>query len=472
MARICVLGGGVCGLATAMMLARAGHDMTVIERDAGEPPETLDEAWSAWERKGVAQFRQTHGLQARVRHILAAELPDVLDAFRDAGACRLDPLANLPPLIADRAPREGDDRFWTLTARRPTLETVFAVAAAKEPHIEVIRGERVVGLVIGASVVPGVPHVIGVETETRGVIHADLVIDAMGRQSKLPDWVAAAGGRRPYEEAEDCQFTYYTRFFASRDGRVPQVTGPMLSEFPTYSVLTMPADNGHWSVTLYTSNADHPMKQLRDPEKWSAVLAAHPRHEHWIDGEPTTDIMPMAGIMDRYRRFIVNGEPVVTGAVAVADAWACTNPSAGRGISTGLLHAVRLRDVVREHLDAPGRLAEALDDVTERDVAPWYRLQVSIDRARVASIDAAREGRPQPEVRDGQAKLFRALASAGPYDPDTFRAMLEVNACLTLPEGMFARPGMAERVLELAAQQTQLPAMPAPDREHLLALLA
>jgi flavin-dependent dehydrogenase len=43
----------------------------------------------------------------------------------------------------------------------------------------------------------------------------------------------------------------------------------------------------------------------------------------------------MAGILDRYRRFVVDGAPVVTGYAAVGDAWACTNPSAGRGISVG-----------------------------------------------------------------------------------------------------------------------------------------
>jgi glycine/D-amino acid oxidase-like deaminating enzyme len=38
MPRILVLGAGVCGLASALMLARDGHEVTVLERDGAPPP--------------------------------------------------------------------------------------------------------------------------------------------------------------------------------------------------------------------------------------------------------------------------------------------------------------------------------------------------------------------------------------------------------------------------------------------------
>ena len=47
MARIIVIGGGVGGLTTAMLLARDGHDVTVLERDPAAPPDSADEAWDA-----------------------------------------------------------------------------------------------------------------------------------------------------------------------------------------------------------------------------------------------------------------------------------------------------------------------------------------------------------------------------------------------------------------------------------------
>ena len=86
---------------------------------------------------------------------------------------------------------------------------------------------------------------------------------------------------------------------------------------------------------LTTSSRDKALRGLREPARWHAALARYPLAAHWADGEPITGVDVMAGIEDRYRRLVVDGEPVATGVVAVGDAWACTNPSVGRGASIG-----------------------------------------------------------------------------------------------------------------------------------------
>jgi 2-polyprenyl-6-methoxyphenol hydroxylase-like FAD-dependent oxidoreductase len=465
-----VLGAGVCGLAAGMLLRRDGHEVTVLERDPAPVPESVEDAWDRWPREGVTQFHLPHVLLSRGRLVLEETLPDVCSALSAAGGLRLDWLASLPPSIIDRAPREGDDRLWTLTARRPVLEQVLGSAAAAEPELEIRRGVAVKGFVLSAY--DGTPHVSGVRTESGGELLADLVVDAMGRRSQLPRWLEAAGARSVYEEAADSGFIYYGRHFRARDGGVPELRAPVQTKIGTFSLLTIPADNDTWSVTVVTSSGDQPLKRLREEAAWTALVSACPLHAHWLDGEPISEMLAMGGVLDRYRRLRVDGALAATGVAPVADAWACTNPSDGRGISFGLWHVQLLRDVVREHLEDPHGFADAWDAATEAELAPWYRETVTEDRARVAEIEALRNGLAPPPAPTGSwLALMPAVLGAVQRDPDVFRAFVAWRGCLTRMGETCADESFVERILELARDQREPPPLPGPDRAQLLALL-
>lgn len=467
MARIVVLGGGVCGLASGLMLARDGHEVTVLERDADPVPESVDEAWATWSRDGVSQFRMAHFLQPAGSAVLERELPDVFDALVAAGAMRLDVLGLMPPTVTDREPRPGDERFVTYTARRPVFEQVLAATAAGESRLETRRGMTVREPIMQLG--NGAPHVTGVRLDSGETLQADLVVDAMGRGSQLPRWCADANIEPPHEESEDSGFIYYGRFFRSDDG-TPQPFGPLLAPLGTFSILTLPSDNGTWSVTTYISSGDQPLKRMRDPYAWSAVVEACPAHAHWLQGEPISEMMAMGGVIDRCRRPLRDGRPLLTGIALLGDACACTNPSLGRGMSLGLLHAQALREVVGSHLGDPLEFAHAWDAATEERLMPWYRETVAEDRTRLNEIDALRHGLEPPQPSDPSQALRGALLTAMLHDPDLFRAFLESRSCLTPLSETFARDGMPERILELAAAHDRLQ-MPGPDREELLRLL-
>jgi 2-polyprenyl-6-methoxyphenol hydroxylase-like FAD-dependent oxidoreductase len=465
MAKALVLGGGICGSSMAMMLARDGHDVTVLERDATPPPDSVDEAVASWDRPGVAQFRLAHYTHARFRHALEAELPDVLDALKASGARRYDPVnAFMPPMIEDRSPREDDDKFVTYTGRRPVLERVFEQAVGSERNVDVRRGAKVTELICGPEALPGVPHVVGVRTDGGDEFRADIVIDAMGRASKLPDLLQAQGGRPPKEEAEDCGYTYYGRDFR---GELPEQIGPALAAHGTVSILTLPGDNDSWMVVLFMASGDQPLKAMRHEDVWEKVVRAHPFKAHWLDGEPLGGIATMSGIMDRRRYFVVDGKPVVTGLFPVADAWACTNPSLGRGLSLGLWHAQELRAFLRRANGDPAANAIEWDAETARTHAPWYEFQINMDRARVRDMDALRAGQ-EPPAPDPIQKMF---FTATEHDPDIFRGFLEIMACLTPPEELFARPGLFEKAMA-AADGKEPTTLPGPTRQELLELVS
>ncbi len=471
MARVIVVGAGICGLGTALLLARDGHEVTVLERDDRPVPGSPREAWSAWERKGVAQFRQPHNFMPGLRALLERELPDVQQALRDAGAAKFDLLAAVPPFWTDKSPRPIDAQLWTYTARRPAGEWVFRDAAQRESRVTLRSGVDVNALVAGAAARTGVPHVAGVVTRAGETLHADLVIDATGRGSKSSKWLAALGGVAPYEEQEDCGFTYYTRYFS---GTQPVLRGPALMRYGTVSLLTLPGDNGTWSVTIFGASDDKPLRRLREPEVWTTVVRAFELNAHWLDGAPITDVLAMSGIVDRYRRFVLDGRPVATGFVAVADASACTNPSAGRGLTVGMLHGLALRDVLREAGDDPDTLAQRFDAATESRITPWYRAQVAVDRARFAQMRALAGGRDPPPA-DELARGIGALVRCMLADPDLFRAGLEYTGTLTPAQEVLRRPEVIAKIAAVSEAQRSSgvqPDLPAPDRRQLLALLA
>jgi 2-polyprenyl-6-methoxyphenol hydroxylase-like FAD-dependent oxidoreductase len=462
-ARIVVCGGGVVGLSAATMLARDGHDVTVLEWDPAPPPTDPADAFDSWERQGVAQFHQTHNLLPGARAVFDAELPGVTEALVAAGCAWFKTLGSLPPDIPDREPRPEDGRFEGPTGRRPVVEAVLAATAESTPGVDVRRGVEVTGLMTGPDVLPGTPHITGVRT-SHGDLAADLVVDAMGRRSPTVGWIEELGRRGPLIESQDCGFIYYTQYF--HGPQMPVMVGPPVAPLGSISVLTIPGDNDTWSVTVWFATGDAALKELRHDDVFRRVIGACPLQAHWLDGRSLGSVEAMGGIVDRYRRFVVDGAPVMTGLLTVGDAWCCTNPSAGRGISVGLLHAQALRRVVRDQLGDPAALAHAWDAATEETVTPYYRAQRTFDEHRFAEMEALRNGDEPPDL-DPADKAFRVAAFR---DGDVFRGYVESLVCLATPETVLTRPGMRDRIAELGdGDPFQLPG---PDREQLLKLVA
>jgi choline dehydrogenase-like flavoprotein len=118
MASILVCGAGLVGLSAAMMVARDGHQVTVLEAGPDGAPAIPAAAWQSWQRRGVAQFRQPHNRFPRFRQVCDEELPGLSDRLLAAGCRTADPLAALPPPITDREPRPGMPRsgWWSAAA--------------------------------------------------------------------------------------------------------------------------------------------------------------------------------------------------------------------------------------------------------------------------------------------------------------------------------------------------------------------
>src|SRR5689334_17165343 len=127
--RIVIIGAGMAGFSAALALARARHEVTLLERDSIFK-RTGWEATLQSCREGIPHFFQPHVFWPRGVLLLKRNFPDVYQALLDTGACEL----HLYPKIRGDL-QSGDEELTYLGVRRPLIEWALLQAVLKEPNI-------------------------------------------------------------------------------------------------------------------------------------------------------------------------------------------------------------------------------------------------------------------------------------------------------------------------------------------------
>lgn len=459
-----VVGGGVGGLASALALARQGVAVTLLERDRLPAADNPEAAFRAG-RRGAPQVRQTHAFLARLRLVLRERFPDVLEQLLAEGCF------TLPTTTALGEPRPDDDDLQVVVVRRTTFEWVLRRAVAAEPLVELRDGAEVAGLV-GDPAADGTPaRVHGVRLAAGEVVGGDVVVVATGRRDALPAWLTGLGTILA-EKLHPSGLVYLTRWYRLPGGFDPEVLEPRLGGDLGYvKYLGVPGDGGTLSVTLAVPTADRDLRRaLADPARFEQACRLLPGPAQFFalgPLRPVGGVRPMGGLCNRTRRFLdADGNPVVTGLHAVGDAHTMTNPLYGRGCTLALVQAVLLADAVRDHPDDPVGRAVAYERAAEREVLPWYRLSIQMDRMGADPAGLAHvNGKPNPLV---------AVFVAAQTDPVLGRGLLRLLNLLATPAELAADPAYAARAAEVMAEPEAYPPPPreGPSREELLAALA
>jgi 2-polyprenyl-6-methoxyphenol hydroxylase-like FAD-dependent oxidoreductase len=444
---VVVLGAGVAGLAATLALARDGHRVTLVERDgmtAGNATDAFD-----WERKGIPHFHQPHAFTPRGRKEIIETFPDVYEAILAAGAWDLD----LRPKIRGGTTRDDDSELLFLAVRRPLIEWAFRRGILSDKRVTVLGETKVTGLVAAERTdgTDDLPRVTGVQLGST-ILAADLVVDAMGRRTTTPRWLAAIGGRPMTERSNDCSIIYYCRYYHLRDGKtlpeVPTVPGPR-GDLGYGAFTTFPGDNRTFCGLISIPPGDRALKSVRDNDAFEAAVATMPPLRVWADPElvePITDVLSMGSLQNTIRSF-AEGRPPALGFIAVGDSVIHTDPALSLGLSFSLIHARHLATVLREH---EGDDLEAIAHAFEARVRPEMEERFEY----VSAVDDTRTRLWAGEMidftrADGGAYPFFTYAAAGAAplaDGDLARALVRRNQFLDPLSVLDEDPGLIEKL--------------------------
>jgi 2-polyprenyl-6-methoxyphenol hydroxylase-like FAD-dependent oxidoreductase len=426
-----VLGASMAGLLAARVLADHYDKVTIVERDRLPV--------SVAQRKGAPQGRHVHGLLPSGSQIVEELFPGLLADLVAAGGTKLDDYTRMH-FVPDGVHRLSRDMELEplYQPSRPFLETAVRGAVRRLSTVEFRDGCAVVGLAVDAAG----GRVNGARVADHGghgeeVLAADLVVDAMGRGSRTPAWLAALGYEKPAEEEVVVDVRYASRLVRLPPGAVSEtltVIGASRERPGGMGLFAYEDDTWMFTVSGYAGH--HP-----EPDyDWMIDFAAGFAPRHMVEAlraaEPLGDVATFRFLANRRLRYD-RLRRLPDGLLVFGDAMCSFNPIYGQGMSVAALEARVLRDCLRRGSEG---LARRFFRAAAKPIEIAWQMAVGADLA-LPQVEG-----PRPlSVRLVNAYIARLLVAAE-HDPVVAGRFLRVSSFLMKPP-MLMTPPMLARVL-------------------------
>jgi 2-polyprenyl-6-methoxyphenol hydroxylase-like FAD-dependent oxidoreductase len=421
-----VIGGSIAGLMTARVLSDHFARVTLVERD---PLHDQPEA-----RKGQPQARHVHGLLAKGLAVMSEYFPDLPEGLCEAGAYLGDIGQQLRWYSRGGYRVQFQSGLMGALMSRPLLEWQIRRRVLALPNVTVCDGAAVEGLLATADH----SRIQGVQICRRGANHqptsllAELVVDACGRGSATPKWLAALGYGQPPESEVKAEVAYATRIFRRRPGDLPGAAVVLIDPgAPSYrrGGALFAAEGERWICSLAARGGEAAPASAEEFVEFARTLAAPDIYQVIRQAEPLSDICYYHFSANRRRHY----EQMARwpgGLLVLGDAVCSFNPIYGQGMTSAVLQAQAL-----DRLLATQGLTDALAFAFFRQVArvietPW-QLAIAEDR----NLSKQQQG-----ARRGKSLLSRYLAqfySTLHHDPVVYGEFLRVINLMQPPATLF-----------------------------------
>jgi 2-polyprenyl-6-methoxyphenol hydroxylase-like FAD-dependent oxidoreductase len=370
-----VLGAGMAGLLAARVLACHFEQVTVVDRDRLPDRPGF--------RRGVPQSRHLHVLLGRGLECLEQLFPGFEADLVAAGAPVVEGSESLW-LNAAGWSRRYRSPIRLLGASRELIEWQARTRVTALDNVQVLEGCEAVGLLSDRTreAVSGVrlrsrdghAQEAGPTTE----VTAELVVDASGRQSQAPHWLAELGYPAPAETTISSRLGYASRQYAIPAGFQTDWRMLVINAKPpgnARSGALVPIEGGRWMVALIGAALDHPPTDDAGFLEFARGLRSPLLYEAIKDAEPASPIYGFRNTGNRRRHFErLRRWPERF--VVIGDASCTFNPIYGQGMTVTAMTAITLDHILTEHRrhsdTAPlGRAGQAQRQVAKSNAGAW-----------------------------------------------------------------------------------------------------
>ena len=434
-----VIGGGMSGILAARALSDHFAEVTVIERD--QLPDQPDF------RKGVPQARHLHTFWAGGLRAAEQLLPGIEADLLAAGACPVRFPTDIRWLTpVDRWMGRFPATQRLASASRSLIEWVVRRRVEQTPGVRFVAGHEVRSLRLDRR-----GHVSGLEVRRRGgasafELPADLVVDASGRGSVLPDWLEALGRHRPRESTVDAFLGYASRTYAIPDDFRADWKSTYIQAAPpreSRGGIIMPIEGDRWIVTLLGGGRDYPPTDPAGFVEFTRSLRSSALYDVIAEAEPTSPVWGYRHTSNHRRHY--ERLPDIPGRLLViGDSLCMFNPLYGQGMTVAAMQAETLTAFLRRHLhdraDLPALVGAAQKALARCTAGAWLVATASDLRY---PITAGAQATVATRLLHRHLDLVFTAATS---DRTVNAAFLRVLNMIDAPQALF-RPGTVVRAL-------------------------
>lgn len=384
-----VIGASMAGLMTARVLSDHFDTVYLVERDQiNDCPET---------RKGQPHTQHLHTLLGKGLFNMQHYFPDFLDSLKKGGASVFDLTKYMAWNTYGNYRMQFEQGFEGVLASRPFLEWKVRQSVLKLGNLKLLSGHSVDRLLTNKqkNVITGVQMNRRHGKDNPIMLNADLVVDTSGRGSRAIKWLAELGYQKPVTSKVSCGIGYATRMYHRKPDEHHAskwfLTTPEAPKEQRGGG-AFPIEGNRWQVTLAGWHGDHAPDNETGFLAFAKSLPTSDIYQLISQNEPVSDICLYKysysqrhhydQLTDHHKRAFPQGFLVL------GDAVCSFNPIYGQGMTSAILQAVELDNLLTERqgylkdIAKPyfKRVAKVTDPIWQLTVGEDFRFPQTVGR--------------------------------------------------------------------------------------------